>query len=125
VLIPQLAIGAVHLDDGVAAGLEEAREARAIRATALDPIGPNRSEGAGPGLQLLIAPATCRNGDRPEAGPERGEGNSGMGVLVRINADDHLGRIGFGHVRALQRVRPWRVPASGQDCDGRRSLKLL
>jgi hypothetical protein len=48
-----------------------------------------------------------------------------MGVLVCVDADDHLGRVSLGHVRALQRVRPWWVPASGQDCDGRRSLKLL
>jgi len=94
----------------VAAGLEKAREARAIGATALDPIGPDGTEGAGPGLQLLIAPAACRNGDRPEACPECGEGNSGMGVLVGVDADDHLGRVSLGHGRALQRVRPWRVP---------------
>src|SRR6185312_4545085 len=63
-LVSQLAVGAVHLDDGVAAGLEKAREARAIGATALDPIGPHGAEGSGPGLQLLIAPAVYRNGDR-------------------------------------------------------------
>src|SRR5215208_8103945 len=89
-LIPQLAVGAVHLEDGVAAGLEEAREARAIGATALDPIGPHGTTGPGPGLQLLIAPAVYRDRDGPKACPECGEGNSSMGVLVGVDADDHL-----------------------------------
>src|SRR4051812_49766393 len=65
-LVSQLAVGAAHFDDGVGGGLEKTREARAIGATRLDPIGPDRAQGGGPGLRLLIASSACqKRGPRP------------------------------------------------------------
>src|SRR4051812_30546718 len=67
-LVAQLAVGAVHLDDGVPAPHQRAREASAIGAGALDAEGIDSAEGAGPGFQLAVAVRVHQDGDRAESG---------------------------------------------------------
>src|SRR4051812_38821297 len=74
-LVPDLAIGAVDLDDIVASLLQEACQASPIRACPLDPEGANGAKGSGPALQLLIASAACQQGDGTKAGPEPVDGD--------------------------------------------------
>ena len=98
VLVPDLAIGPVDLDNTVASTLQEARQACTIGACPLDPEGANEAKGLGPGLHLVIASTARRQGHGAKAGPEPVDGDSRMGLLMGVNADDDLGRIGLSGI---------------------------
>src|SRR5215218_4199998 len=96
-LVPDLAIGAIDLNDTVASTLEEARQACTIGACPLDPEGANGTKGSSPGLHLVIASAARRQVHCPKAGSQPVDGDSSMGFLVGVNADDDPGGIGLSH----------------------------
>jgi hypothetical protein len=68
----------------------------------------------------MIGALNAKGMDHTEPRP-----NFGMDVLVGVNADDDFDRVGLAHVEGSPEVRTRRCPASGQDCDGTGSLKLL
>jgi hypothetical protein len=96
-LVPDLAIGAVDLNDIVASLLQEACQASPIGACPLDPEGADGTKGSSPGFHLVIASAARQQGHCPKAGSQPVDGDSGVGLLVSVNADDDLSRISLAH----------------------------
>ena len=90
-LVPQLAIGAVDLEHGMTVLAQEAGQASAVGAGALDTKGADRPQGLGPGLQGLVAFAAGRDGQIAEAGAECTDRHGSMGELMGIDTDDDVG----------------------------------
>ena len=90
-LVPQLAIRAVDLEHGMTVLAQEAGQASAVGAGALDAKGADRPQGLGPGLQGLVAFAAGRDGQAAEAGAERADRHGGMGELVGVDTDENVG----------------------------------
>src|ERR1700674_416866 len=78
-----------------------------------------------PNFEIPVAFGAYGDCQRPKTGPDLVDRDSGMDVLVGVNADDDFDRVGLAHVEGSPEVRTRRCPASGQDCDGTGSLKLL
>src|ERR1700704_3949936 len=84
----------------------------------------DHTERSRPGFEIPVAFWAYGDCQRPKTGPDL-DRDSGMDVFVGVNADDDFDRVGLAHVEGSPEVRTRRRPASGQDCDGTGSLKLL
>ena len=90
-LVAQPAVGTADLVDDVAPLAEEARQAGAVRARALDAEGADGSRRPRPSLELAVAGGADLDRQFPEAGAEPRDGHGGVGVLVGVDADDDVG----------------------------------
>jgi len=102
VLVPELAVGSVDFEDGMAPLAQEAVQAGAVRPRALDPEGADRSQRPRPGLKHLVALAVDRDGHRAEAGAERVDRHGGVGKFVGVDADNDFGGYDLAHGVVLQ-----------------------
>ena len=70
---------------------EEARQAGAVGARALDAEGADGTQGPGPGLEFAVAAEADLDRQFPETGAEPRDGHGGVGALVGVDADDDVG----------------------------------
>src|SRR5918994_913590 len=107
----QPAVGTADLGDDMAPLTEDARQAGAVRSRALDAERPDVAQGPRPGLELAVAREADLDGPLRDARAETRHGDSGVGMLVGVDADDDVGRHGPAHV-ACPPVS-WRTRRSG------------
>src|ERR1019366_2814613 len=105
VLMPELTIGAVHLDNSIPLRLQKkTRETRAMRSGALNAKGMDRTERSRPGFEMVAfgAYGDCQ---RPKTDPNPVDRDSGVDVFVGVNADDDFAKVGLAHVEGSPEVR--------------------
>jgi hypothetical protein len=103
------AVGTADFAPGVALLAEDARQAGAIRAGALDAEGADGPERPGPGLELAVAAEADPDRQLSGAGAEPGDGDGGVGVFMGVHADDDVVGHGLAHGASPPRVRcRWR-----------------
>jgi hypothetical protein len=90
-LAAQPAIGTADLVDDMARLAEEARQAGAIRARALDAEGADGSQRPRPSFELAVASGADLDRQLRDARAEPRDGHGGVGVLVGVDADDDVG----------------------------------
>jgi hypothetical protein len=120
VLAAQPAVRTADLVDHMAAPAEEARQAGAVGARALDAEGAGLPQRTGPGGEPAVAFGADRKAQLAQARAERRDSHGGVDVLVGVDADQDVGRDDLAHVTCSpNRLGGFGDRASGQDCDGR------
>ena len=89
-----------------------------------DAEGPDCTKPFRPSLKRPVPRQGCGNCRCTKAGTDPTHRDSGVDILVGVDADHDLGCGYFNHA-SLSRREARHDPTSGQDCDGRGSLKLL
>ena len=104
---------------------EEACQAGAVRARALDAEGADGSKRPGPDLELTVTAKADPDRQLPDPDAEPRDGHGGVGVLVGVDADNDAVRVGLVHAAGSPVGCEAGDPAGGQDCDGMDGLRLL